>query len=170
MGDHKGELTGELNPYIAQMDIAFLHESSETMQSQVKKRACAFIMSISGNAKFVIPITSMNCVWNLNNSCKDSRIRHCSECNCFVCSNCNCSVFHLDYQLAHWDDVELSRCIKCRMSQQKLKRRRKEKRKRRETSLTQLRKRRLTLSFWNASRRSLVCIIRIMTCWKFQGC
>lgn len=42
MGDHKGELTGELNPYIAQMDIAFLHESSETMQSQVKKRACAF--------------------------------------------------------------------------------------------------------------------------------
>ena len=108
-------------------------------------------------------------MYSFTDSHKDNRVRHCSECNCYVCSNCNCAVFHLDYQLAHWDDVELGLSVESRMHQQKLKRKREERRKGRETNLISLRKRRLIQSSGNGLRRSLVYIMRIMICWKFQG-
>ena len=34
-------------------------------------------------------------------------LKKCDECNCLVCQNCNCSVYHLDYQLKHWEEVDL---------------------------------------------------------------
>ena len=32
-------------------------------------------------------------------------MKFCQECNFPVCEHCDCSMDHLDYQLAHWDDV-----------------------------------------------------------------
>ena len=32
-------------------------------------------------------------------------MKRCDECNCLVCENCDCSVYHLDYQLKHWEEV-----------------------------------------------------------------
>ena len=32
-------------------------------------------------------------------------MKFCQECNFPVCEHGDCSMYHLDYQLAHWDDV-----------------------------------------------------------------
>lgn len=32
-------------------------------------------------------------------------MKYCQECGFSVCEGCDCSVYHLAYQLAHWDEV-----------------------------------------------------------------
>ena len=140
VGDHEAEVTGELNPYIAQMDIAFLHETSITMQSQVQKRALAFFQKYFKQCGICHSFYQFG-LWKVFTcSSKDNRLKYCNECNCFVCSQCDCSVFHLEYQLAHWEDVELGQSFKCRMYQKRQRERKRERRKRKQINHSQLRK------------------------------
>ena len=102
-GDRKQGSDGR-NPYVDRMDIPLLHEAS-VIQSSFQKQAMRFFTD-----HFVAcGICHRYYLWERGERVTDSRrdpdLTFCSECNCFVCSGCDCSVFHLDYQLAHWEDV-----------------------------------------------------------------
>ena len=86
------------------MNISLLHEASVT-PSSFQKQALSFFTTY-----FVAcGICHRYYLWErderVTGSRRDPDLTFCSECNCFVCSGCDCSVFHLDYQLAHWDEV-----------------------------------------------------------------
>ncbi|KAK8819900.1 hypothetical protein WA538_002003, partial [Blastocystis sp. DL] len=93
-GDSKLETDGR-NPYVDRMNISLLHEASVT-PSSFQKQALSFFTTY-----FVACGICHRYYFR-----RDPDLTFCSECNCFVCSGCDCSVFHLDYQLAHWDEEE----------------------------------------------------------------
>ena len=41
----------------------------------------------------------------MRGSVGDVPMKYCQECAFPVCDGCDCSVYHLDYQLAHWEEV-----------------------------------------------------------------
>ena len=95
------------NPHVRYLDMNLIKKWTEMPTSAKQQEAISFYNNFFRSCGICKEVYQYVCFMRMIIICsiRDLNWDFCQECNCSVCDKCDCSIYHLDYQLALWEDV-----------------------------------------------------------------